>query len=169
MVRPIRVAATRLLPYTPAQIMDEFLRVERWSTFRGYGPVPGIREARFLHRAEGGGEVGTRIAVTNRDGSTHREEIVEWAPRASGPSRIAVRIDGFSPPLARLALRFIEEWDLVPDAASGGTRTTRAFTLEPTNALARIPLLAIGWLLARALARHLAEFGPGGPVADTPR
>ena len=43
--------------------------------------------------------VGTRIRVTNTDGSTHVEEIVEWEPAR----RIRLRIGGFSPPLSRLA------------------------------------------------------------------
>lgn len=43
-----------------------------------YGPLPGIREAEF--EAKTAEIVGTRIRVTNRDGSTHVEEIVEWEP-----------------------------------------------------------------------------------------
>ena len=50
--------------------------------------------------------VGTRIRVTNRDGSTHVEEIVVWQP----DQKIELQMSEFSAPLSHLATSIDERW-----------------------------------------------------------
>ena len=53
---------------------QQILDLSKWPEFNGYGPLPGIREADFETKTDE--IVGTKIRVTNRDGSTHVEEIL---------------------------------------------------------------------------------------------
>jgi hypothetical protein len=93
--------------------------------------------------------VGSRVRVTNRDGSGHVEEIVEWQP----DRRLQLRLGEFSPPLSRLAAAFVETWELRRE--DGRTRVTRSFELIPRSRATRPVLWLISQLLRRAVARHL--------------
>ncbi len=77
-----------------AKILD----VETWPSFRGWGPIPGIRAARYRTRTPEG--VGSQIEVENLDGSSHVEEVIEWRPGRS----VVLRMSCFSPPMARAGL-----------------------------------------------------------------
>ena len=87
--------------YPRQQILDLGL----WPSFQGYGPLPGIRAAEYEARTPE--VVGTRIRVTDTDGSSHVEEIVEWEP----DRRIRLRMGEFSPPLSHLATGFDETFE----------------------------------------------------------
>lgn len=126
---------------------EEILRVEAWTSFKGYGPIPAIRSAAFVHRTES--ITGAIIRVENSDGSSHTETIIEWSP----PDRLVMELAGFSPPLSRLASRFIEAWTFTPTPT--GTHIRRDFTIEPRNALATPPLWIIARFLKRAVRRNL--------------
>ena len=117
--------------------------------FTGYGPLPGIRAAEFEVRTED--VVGTRIRVTNTDGSGHVEEIVGWEPER----RLRLDMREFSPPLSRLATRFEEIWEF--ERPGDGTRVVRSFRLYPKSFLARPVLWLISLLLKRAIARHVRQ------------
>src|SRR5204862_6286733 len=101
-MRPITFTCRETLPLSPADIAGQILDVAKWPEFTGYGPIPGIKSAEFEARTPE--VVGTRIRVTNTDGSTHVEEIIEWQPDA----RLVLHTTDFSPPLARLAARLVE-------------------------------------------------------------
>ncbi|MBK7774782.1 MAG: hypothetical protein IPI43_11700 [Sandaracinaceae bacterium] len=49
---PIHVRSLCELRLTPAQVGEAVLTLENWPDFRGYGPLPGIREARFRRRTD---------------------------------------------------------------------------------------------------------------------
>jgi hypothetical protein len=141
----------------PAEaFFDRILEVERWPSFRGFGPIPGIRSARFRQRTPEG--VGSEIEVVNLDGSSHVEEVVEWHP----PRALVLRMSGFSPPLAGLASHFVETWSLAPTAT--GTHVTRRFELFARGWRGRLVLPVVAWLLGRASARHLREMSVSGDV-----
>jgi hypothetical protein len=70
----------------------------KWPDFNGYGPIPGIKVAEF--EVQTPGIVGTRIRVTNRDGSSHVEEIVEWEP----DDQLRLEIKELSAPLRSWSL-----------------------------------------------------------------
>ena len=149
--RPICFTCEATLPLTPEEIASQILDLTKWPEFNGYGPLPGIREAKFETRADE--IVGTRIRETNRDGSTHVEEIVEWQPTR----RLRLHMHEFSPPVSRLATAFDETWEFERDGDQ--TKVVRSFEMHPKSALKRPLLWLISFLLKRAIARHLEQMG----------
>jgi hypothetical protein len=103
-MKPITFSCTDMLPLAPDEIARQILDLTNWPGFTGYGPLPGIRAAVFEARPPA--VVGTRIKVTNTDGSSHVEEVVEWEP----DRRLRLNMKDFSPPLSRLATGFVETW-----------------------------------------------------------
>jgi hypothetical protein len=97
------------------------------------------------------GVIGSRIRVTNRDGSSHIEEIVEWQP----DHRLRLHLKEFSPPLSRLATGFEETWEF--NLTESGTHVTRSFELHARSFLTRLFLAMVAFFLKRAIARHLRE------------
>ncbi len=146
---PITFSCEATLPLAPEEIGRQILDLTKWPDFHGYGPMPGIKVAEFeVQRPE---TLGTRIRVTNQDGSNHVEEIVEWQPE----QRIRLEMKDFSPPLSRLATRFEETWEF--KRVAGGTHVTRSFQLHAKSRLARSLLWAISFFLKKAISRHLRE------------
>jgi hypothetical protein len=148
-VRPITFTCRETLALGPADIAAQILDLTRWPGFAGYGPLPGIASAEFQARTLE--VVGSRIKVTNTDGSSHVEEVVEWRPGA----RLVLHLGDFTPPLSRLATRFEEEWGFEP--AGGGSRVARTFRLYPKFVLTRPAVWLISLFLRRAVARHLRQ------------
>ena len=148
-MRPIRFSCTDTLALAPADIAGRILDLAHWTDFTGYAVLPGIRAAEFEVRTPG--VVGSRIRVTNTDGSSHVEEIVEWQPDHT----LRLRMTGFSAPLSRLATEFVESWAF--ERAGTATRVTRSFEMHPKSAVARPALWLISLLLRRAIARHLRQ------------
>jgi hypothetical protein len=153
-MRPITFACVHTLPLAPEDIAGQMLDLANWTTFTGYGPLPGVRAAEFEARTPG--VVGTRIRVTNTDGSAHVERIAEWDPGR----RLRLDMTDFAPPLSRLATGFEERWEF--ERAGGGTRVVRSFRLHPKSRLARPALWLISLLLRRAVARHLRRMWHAG-------
>jgi hypothetical protein len=146
-MNPITFSCDATLPLPPEQIANQILDLTNWPDFRGYGPIPGIQVAAFeVHTP---GIVGSRIRVTNRDGSSHVEEIVEWQPHL----RLRLRMKQFSPPLSRLASEFEETWEF--NHTDSGTHVIRSFRLFAKSVVARPLLRLIAFFLKRAIARHL--------------
>lgn len=156
-MKPITFSCTETLPLAPDQIAGQILDLANWTDFTGYGPLPGIKAAEYEARTAG--VVGTRIRVTNTDGSSHVEEIAEWQP----DRRIRLDTKDFSPPLSRLATRFEELWEF--ERLGDGTRVTRSFEMHSKSFFARPVLWLISFLLKRSIARHLRQMrekpGPG--------
>jgi hypothetical protein len=148
-MKPITFSCTETLPLAPEEIAGQILDLANWPGFTGYGPLPGIKAAAFEARTPA--VVGTRIRVTNMDGSSHVEEVVEWEP----DRRLRLDMKDFSPPLSRLATGFVETWQL--ERLGDGTRATRSFEMRPKSFLARPVLWLISFLLKRAVARHLTQ------------
>ncbi len=153
-MKPIRFTCETTLPQQPEEIAKQILDLTRWSEFTGYGPLPGIREAAFETKTAE--IVGTRIRVTNSDGSTHVEEIVEWEPTR----RLRLHMHEFSPPVSRLAKAFDESWEF--DHDGDRTHVVRSFEMHPGSALTRPLVWLISLLLKRAIARHLEQMRQEG-------
>src|SRR3712207_4808214 len=135
-MKPITFACTETLPLGPEDIARQILDLANWTDFKGYGVLPGIKAAEFQARTPG--VVGSRIRVTNTDGSVNVEEVVEWEP----DRRLRLDMKDFSPPLSRLATGFEETWEF--ERLDEGTRVVRSFTMHPKTGLAR-PVL---WLIS---------------------
>ena len=97
--------------------------------------------------------------MTNLDGSTHVEEIVEWQP----DQRLQLHMQDFSPPLSHLATSFIETWEF--QRVGNDTKVLRSFKLNAKSIAAWSVLWLISIILKRAIARHLNEIGHNGKAA----
>ena len=148
-MKPIRFSCTDTLALSSADIAGRILDLANWTEFTGYAVLPGIKAAVYEVRTPG--VVGSRIRVTNTDGSSHVEETVEWQPDHS----LRLQMKEFSPPLSRLATEFEESWAF--ERVGTATRVTRTFELYPKSAIARPALWLISLLLRRAIARHLRQ------------
>ena len=121
-MNPITFTCEETLPLAPEDIARQVLDLTKWPDFHGYGPIPGIKVAVFDVQTPG--IVGSRIRVTNRDGSSHIEEIVAWQP----DHRLRLHMKDFSAPLSRLATGFEETWEF--ERTANGTHVTRSFRLH---------------------------------------
>jgi hypothetical protein len=111
--------------------------------------LPGIRTAEFEVKTPE--VIGSRIKVTNTDGSSHVEEIAVWEPAR----RVTLHMRNFSPPLSRLATGFDETWGFHRSGLD--TQVVRSFELHATSRVTRPILWLISILLKRAIARHLRQ------------
>jgi len=148
-MQPIRFACEAILQRTPEDISPQILDVAKWPDFTGFGLIPGIKTAEFEMRTSG--IVGSRIRVTNTDGSSHVEEIAEWQPN----HRLRLHMQDFSAPLSRLATRIDETWEF--RTIGNATKVVRSFELHTKSAVARPFLWLISVFLKRAAARHLRQ------------
>jgi hypothetical protein len=148
-MKPITFSCADTLPLSPREIAGQIPDVANWPGFAVYGVLPGIKEAAFETRTPA--VAGTRIKVTNTDGSSHVEGVVGREPGR----RLRLDMKDFSPPLSRLASRFEEHWEFEPLGC--GTRVARSFKLQPRSPLARPVLWLISCLLKRAVAQHLRQ------------
>ncbi len=148
-MKPITFTCKETLLLAPEDIARQILDLAKWPYFKGYGPIPGIKVAEFEVKTPG--IVGSRIRVTNQDGSSHVEEIVEWEP----DHRIRLEMKSFSAPLSRLATGFEETWEF--KRTGNETHVTRSFRLHAKSVLARLLLWMISFFLKWAIVRHLRE------------
>jgi hypothetical protein len=153
-MKPISFSCEEPLPLTPEEMARQILDLTKWPNFHGYGLIPGIKVAEFVVQTPG--IVGSRIRVTNLDGSKHVEEIVEWQP----DQRLRLHMREFSPPLSRLATSIEETW--VFERYGNETKVTRSFQIHAKYALARPFLWLISILVKKAIARHLREMRTSG-------
>jgi hypothetical protein len=148
-MKPITFTCDETLPLAPEDIARQILDLTKWPDFHGYGLIPGIKSAEF--EVQMPGVVGTRIRVSNLDGSSHVEEIAEWQP----DQRIRLEMKEFSPPLSRLVSGFEETWEF--KCLKNGTHVIRSFRLHARSLVARVLLRVISFFLRRAIALHLRE------------
>ena len=148
-MKPITFSCEQTLALAPEDIARQMLDVTKWPDFHGYWPIPGVKVAEYDVLTPG--IVGSRILVTNLDGSKHVEEIVEWQPN----HRLGLQMKDFSAPLSRLATRIEETWEF--ERVGKETKVTRTFQMHAKSVLARPLLWMISFLLKRAIARHLRE------------
>ena len=148
-MRPITFTCEETVSITPGDILRQILDPACWPDFTGFGVIPGIRAAQL--EVQTPGIVGTRFRVTNTDGSSHVEEIIEWQP----DRRLKTRMHDFSAPLSHLATHFEETWEF--QSVGDKTRVTRLFQLHAKSALTRPLLWVISLFLKRAIARNLRQ------------
>ena len=146
---PITFSLTKSIPKPAIEIMTEIADLSRWPEFEGYGPMPGIKSAEYEIRTP---ELkGSRIRVTNTDGSSHSEDFLEWDPG----QRVLIKLHGFGRPVKYFASHFIEEWTFSEEG--GATEATRRFELHPVSPITRPGLAMIARFLRSAIASHLDQ------------
>ena len=146
-MKPISFSCHETVALAPDDIARQILDVTKWLDFKGFGPIPGIKTAEFEVRTPD--IVGSRIRVTNTDGSKHVEEIAEWQPN----HRLRLCMKDFSAPLSRLATGIEETWEF--ERVGDETKVTRTFQMHATSALTRPVLWVMSLLLKKAVARHM--------------
>jgi hypothetical protein len=142
----ITLTVTTITPLSPQAICEEIFDVSNWMSFVGYGPIPGITQARIIHSSES--KVGMCFSVINTDGSSHQETVIEYV----ADKKLTFRMDSFSVPLNKLASHFIEKWEF--EVGESTTRIERTFELYPRNLLGVIPLWIVSKFLKKAIQLH---------------
>lgn len=148
-MKPITFSCAETIQLAPGEIVQRILDLTNWTDFKGFAFLPGIKSAEFEIKTPE--VVGSRIKVTNTDGSNHVEEIVDWEL----DRRLTMRFKDFSPPVCRLATGFDETWEF--QRLSGGTKVVRSFELNAKSALTWPLLWVISIFLKKAIARHLTQ------------
>lgn len=148
-MNPITIQVIGTTTQTPDEICTQFLDTQRWTDFKGYGVLPGIRRAQFMLKTPE--LVGSRIRVENTDGSSHFEEIIAWDSSVG----FALQFDGFTPPLKFLASHFIEHWAFRP--VPQGTEIHRTMAMYPKNWLGWLVLLPISRLMRKAFEQQATQ------------
>ena len=152
-MKPIEIKIVGLIRKPSPEICQEILDTERWSEFRGYSILPGIKSAQFEVKTPQ--IIGSRIKVQNNDGSSHIEEIIEW----DVSNRIALRFQEFDSPLRNLATHFIETWEF--RKSSEGTEASRIMTMYPKGVLGWLMLIPISRLMKKAFEENLRQTNNG--------
>jgi hypothetical protein len=145
---PIYIESIRHMSTTPEMVGLQMLQLENWRQFDGYGPLPGIKEASFRKKTDE--IIGTQIAVKNRDGSSHIEEITAWLP-----GDIVLEMKEFSAPLSRMATHFIERWTFTK--VDSRYQVCRSFLMHPRGLMGSLVLRVIAPLMKRAVDKHLEQ------------
>ena len=150
MARPVAITCQRSFAIPAVNLARRILDLSEWPHFEGWGPLPGIRAARFRHQSEA--YIGSVIEVENRDGSTHTEEIVAWDEGRA----LTLRLANFTAPVRHLATHFDEHW-IFTTTSDNKTHLVRSLEIHPRNAVSRLLLLPIAWMLHKALKMHLSK------------
>lgn len=149
-MNPIEFEVKKTIKNSAKEICEKALEIETWSSFDGYGILPGIEKAEFEERTKK--MIGSRIRVKNSDGTEHLEEILEWK---SG-KKIVMKIFQFPTALSYIATHFIEEWNF-EKLDKNETLVTRKFQLFPTSFLTRPLLSQISTLIEKSIVKQLDE------------
>lgn len=142
----LKLTIVRLFHVPAHRVFDFTSDDNNFTTFTGYGPIPGIVKARY--ETAGPPRLGAIRRVEKTDGTEHREEITVFEP----PGRHSSRITGLSFPFSWLVREGIDDWQF---RAEGPALTVveRTFSFELTT-----PLVApIAWLILHLLMKKAAH------------
>lgn len=149
-MNPIEFEVEKTIQNSPKEVCKNVLDVETWSSFDGYGLLPGIEKAEFEKRTKE--MVGSIIRVKNSDKTEHLEEIMEFETG----KKIVMKIYDFPTALSYMATHFVEEWNF-EKTGKYETLVMRKFQLFPTSFLTRPLLGQIAGFMERAIAKQLDE------------
>ena len=136
---------------SPEAVWALCVDVAQMLSFGGYGPIPGIASVRYLRGTEP--TTGAVREITNTDGSTHCEEVVDLVPLR----RIEDRVFAMSSPFRFLVSEGQDVWEF--DAVEGGTRLRRSFGFTLRSPLLwPVAMIAMA-LMRRAIRRHHTMIG----------
>lgn len=125
---PIVLVAQHRFSHPAESVFDLCVDSHRFPpTFRGYGPIPAIREIVLLAPLA----VGSERELHNSDGSVLRERVTAL----QRPLHHAYTLSGFRAPLAWLVREGAADWQLQPQRDA--TLLTWTYRFEPTSAIAR--------------------------------
>ena len=129
---PIALVAQHRFAHAAESIFELCTDAQRFpQVFRGYGPIPAIREIVLL----GPLAIGSEREIRNSDGSVLRERVTALQP----PLHHAYTLSGFRAPFAWLVRSGAADWQLQP--LQDGTLLTWTYRFETTSAITH-PLAA---------------------------
>lgn len=131
---------------TTEEIVNGMFDVSNWTSFKGKGLVPGIKEVDIVAPDES--IVGTVFKVKNSDGSHHVETIIDFDPAHS----LTMKLHEFSSPLNKFASHFYETWTF--NQQNSYTYLERTFELYHKNFLGSILLRIIAYFFKKAVEDH---------------
>ena len=144
---------------TPARLFDFTNDAANFTSFAGFGIVPGIKEAVYV--TTGPPARGARRRILKTDGTLHIEEITAFETAV----RHCSRITDLTPPFSWLVKFGEDDWRF--SSAGGRTLVDRAFSFElttPLAALIALPLLHVFMRVAvRRDLRNIAARLSGSP------
>ena len=149
-MNPIEFKVEKLFNNSAKVICEKVLDVKTWSSFNGYGLLPGIEKAEYEHKTNE--KIGSIIRVKNSDGTEHTEEILEWKTNR----KLVMKIHQFPTALSYMATHFIEEWNF-EEISKTQTLIIRSFKLFPTSFMTRPLLSQISSLMKKGVEKHLDE------------
>ena len=136
----IRLLAQRILPAAPADVFAFALDPARFpATFRGCGPIPGVRRITAQPPA-----VGSTRELENSDGSRVTERITALDP----PCRHAYTLTGLAPPFSWLVRAGHAEWTF--NRVADGTHVQWCYAWELAGPWA----WPVAWPLLQGFMRH---------------
>lgn len=128
----IVLVAQHRFAHATAPIFDLCIDAQRFpQVFRGYGPIPAIREIVLLAPLA----VDSEREIRNSDGSVLRERVTALQP----PLHHAYTLSGFRGPFAWLVRSGAADWQLQP--LQDATLLTWSYRFETTSAITH-PLAA---------------------------
>ena len=131
---------------TPEEIVNGMFNVSNWTSFKGKGPVPGIKEVDIVARDKS--IIDTVFKVKNSDGSHHEETIIDYAPN----NYLVMKLHKFSSPLNKFASHFKEIWTY--NRQNNRTHFERTFELYPKNFPGSVLLRFIAYFFKKAVEDH---------------
>lgn len=135
---------------SPAAVFEAFFCLDNWGSFKGYGPIPGIKSVELVKETDS--KVGTIFRVSNSDGSSHEETVVEYEMERL----LVLKMDSFTSPLNKIASHFMERWHV--QSRGGKYYIERSFELYPKNMFGKIVLRIVSLFLRRAIENHTKDF-----------
>jgi len=126
---------------SPNETFAFIIDLDQWPLFEGFAMIPAIVRAEREDTDPIG--VGTRIEVTNSDGSVHHERITVFEPGTA----YCIEME-LTPPVSYVMETIIETVRL-DTTEGGGTRLVRTFDLRPRSILSA----PVAWLVSRFLHR----------------
>jgi hypothetical protein len=132
--------------HEPRYIFESFIKIEKWSDFKGFGIIPGIKNANYIVKSDS--FIGSLIQVENLDGSSHKEEILAFEK----DTYLKIKMFDFSKPLSYFSTHFIEEWAL--KKMEYGYKFERSMTLYSKGFFSDLILKLISKSLRSAIQKH---------------
>lgn len=142
----IEFMVTAQTSLTPEEIVNGMFDVTNWTSFKGSGLVPGIKEVDIMKPYES--ITGTIFKVKNSDGSHHEETIIEYNPGHS----LVMKLHKFSFPLNKFATHFLEIWTF--NYHNNRTHLKRTFELYPKNFFGSILLRVVAFYFKKGVKDH---------------
>lgn len=144
---PITFSIDEMVSASPDDIARQFLDLDRWRAFQGFGSIPAISNARFETKKEN--LVGATIRITNSDGSSNLATISEWQP----DTRVSLKMTDFIGPLVDLVTSIEQILEFEADDR-GTTKVTRYVHIHPKSEEAITALHDIALDLKKAILIH---------------